>query len=71
MPIDLEKWCRQKEINRVSRHPPPRCRPIGLAAPVESRFAPLFCLTAAGALASLAFACATPFAAFGALAQVL
>jgi hypothetical protein len=32
---------------------------------------PLFCLillTAAGALASLAFACATPFAAFGALA---
>ena len=43
-------------------------------APVESRFAPLFCLillTAACALASFAFACATPFAAFGALAALM
>jgi len=40
-------------------------------APVESRYAPLFCfvlLTAACALASLAFACATPFAAFAVVA---
>jgi hypothetical protein len=43
-------------------------------APVESRFAPLFCLillTAACALASFAFACATPFAAFAALAGAM
>jgi hypothetical protein len=40
-------------------------------APVEPRYAPLFCfvlLTAACALASLAFACATPFAAFAVVA---
>jgi hypothetical protein len=40
-------------------------------APVEPRFAPLFCfvlLTAACALASFAFACATPFAAFAVVA---
>jgi hypothetical protein len=40
-------------------------------APVESRYAPLFCfglLTAACALASFAFACATPFAAFAVVA---
>jgi hypothetical protein len=40
-------------------------------APVEPRYAPLFCfllLTAACALASFAFACATPFAAFAVVA---
>ena len=40
-------------------------------APVEARYAPLFCfvlLTAACALASFAFACATPFAAFAVVA---
>ena len=40
-------------------------------APVEPRYAPLFCfalLTAACALASFAFACATPFAAFAVIA---
>jgi hypothetical protein len=40
-------------------------------APVEVRYAPLFCfglLTAACALASFAFACATPFAAFAVIA---
>jgi hypothetical protein len=40
-------------------------------APVEARYAPLFCfvlLTAACALASFAFACATPFAAFAVIA---
>ncbi len=40
-------------------------------APIEPRFAPLFCLvllTAACALASFAFACATPFAAFAVVA---
>jgi hypothetical protein len=40
-------------------------------APVEARHAPLFCfglLTAACALASFAFACATPFAAFAVIA---
>lgn len=39
--------------------------------PVEVRFAPLFCfglLTLSCALASFAFACATPFAAFGVIA---
>src|SRR5215831_18778711 len=39
--------------------------------PVEMRYAPLFCfvlLTAACALASFAFACATPFAAFAVMA---
>ncbi len=39
--------------------------------PVEMRFAPLFCfglLTLACALASFAFACATPFAAFAVIA---
>jgi hypothetical protein len=39
--------------------------------PVEPRFAPLFCfglLTLACALASFAFACATPFAAFAVIA---
>jgi hypothetical protein len=43
-------------------------------APVEARYAPLFCfflLTAACALASLAFACATPFAAFAVLAAAM
>ena len=42
-------------------------------APVEERYAPLFCfglLTAACALASFAFACATPFAAFAVVAAV-
>jgi hypothetical protein len=40
-------------------------------APVEPRYAPLYCfalLTAACALASFAFACATPFAAFAVIA---
>jgi hypothetical protein len=40
-------------------------------APVEARYAPLFCcllLTAACGLASFAFACATPFAAFAVVA---
>lgn len=40
-------------------------------APVEPRYAPVFCfvlLTAACALASFAFACATPFAAFAVVA---
>jgi len=40
-------------------------------APVETRYAPLFCfglLTAGCALASLALACATPFAAFAVIA---
>ena len=43
----------------------------GRLAPVELRLAPLFCLvllTAACALASFAFACATPFAAFAVVA---
>ncbi len=43
-------------------------------APVEPRFAPLFCLvllTAACALASFAFACATPFAAFAVVAAAM
>jgi hypothetical protein len=43
-------------------------------APVEARYAPMFCfslLTAACALASLAFACATPFAAFAVLAAAM
>lgn len=43
-------------------------------APVETRYAPLFCfalLTAACALASFAFACATPFAAFAVLAAAM
>lgn len=43
-------------------------------APVEPRLAPLFCLlllTAACALASFAFACATPFAAFAVLASAM
>jgi hypothetical protein len=42
----------------------------GLLTPVDGRSTPLFCLlllTAACALASFAFACATPFAAFAAL----
>jgi len=43
-------------------------------APVEPPFAPLFCLvllTAACALASFAFACATPFAAFAVVAAAM
>lgn len=43
-------------------------------APVEQRFAPLFCfalLTSACALASFVFACATPFAAFAVLAAAM
>lgn len=43
-------------------------------APVEPRYAPLFCfglLTAACALASLALACATPFAAFAVTAAAM
>ena len=51
---------------------PPRPAEASLRlAPVESRYAPLFCcllLTAACALASFAFACATPFAAFAVVA---
>ena len=49
-------------------------RPTGATArlaPVEPRYAPMFCfalLTAACALASFAFACATPFAAFAVVA---
>ena len=46
----------------------------GRLAPVEPRFAPLFCLvllTAACALASFAFACATPFAAFAVVAAAM
>jgi len=43
-------------------------------APVEPRYAPLFCfalLTISCALASLVLACATPFAAFGVVAAAL
>ena len=43
-------------------------------APVESRYAPLFCLvllSTACALASFAFACATPFAAFAVVAGAM
>ncbi|MGD0025866.1 MAG: hypothetical protein ABSC37_14815 [Xanthobacteraceae bacterium] len=43
-------------------------------APVEPRFAPAFCLAmliGAGALASFAFACATPFAAFAVVAAAM
>lgn len=43
-------------------------------APVEPRYAPLFCfalLTGSCALASFAFACATPFAAFGVIAAAM
>src|SRR5580692_2092052 len=42
--------------------------------PVEPRYAPLFCfavLTVACALASFAFACATPFAAFAVMAAAM
>jgi hypothetical protein len=42
--------------------------------PVEPRLAPLFCLvllTGSCALASFAFACATPFAAFAVVASSL
>ncbi len=51
-------------------------RPAGSSwlAPIEPRFAPLFCLvllTAACALASFAFACATPFAAFAVVAGAM
>ncbi len=45
-----------------------------LLAPVEARVAPAFCLlllTTACALASFAFACATPFAAFAVLAAAM
>ena len=45
-----------------------------LFAAIDARIAPLFCLlllTAACVLASLAFACATPFAAFAALAGAM
>jgi hypothetical protein len=59
---------RRSMLSDGLRHPTPR---PGLLAPVDGRIAPLFCLlllTAACALASLAFACATPFAAFAALA---
>jgi hypothetical protein len=55
--------------------PPVSARPATASpqrlAPVEPRYAPLFCfglLTAACALASFAFACATPFAAFAVIA---
>jgi hypothetical protein len=43
-------------------------------APVEQRFAPLFCfalLTSACALASFVFACATPFAAFAVVSAAM
>ena len=52
-------------------------RPAGATArlaPVEQRYAPMFCfalLTAACALASFAFACATPFAAFAVVAAAM
>jgi hypothetical protein len=45
-----------------------------LLTPVDARIAPLVCLlllTAACALASFAFACATPFAAFAAIAGAM
>ena len=45
-----------------------------LLTPVDARVAPLFCLlllTAACGLASFAFACATPFAAFAAFAAAM
>src|SRR6202046_5618271 len=45
-----------------------------LWTPVDARIAPLFCLlllTSACGLASFAFACATPFAAFAALAGAM
>jgi hypothetical protein len=53
------------------RHPAAAPR---LLAPVDARVAPLFCLlllTAACGLASFLFACATPFAAFAALAGAM
>jgi hypothetical protein len=53
------------------RHPAPR---QGLLTPIDGRVAPFFCLlllTAACALASFAFRCATPFAAFAALAGAM
>lgn len=52
-------------------------RPTAASArltPVEPRYAPLFCfalLTVACALASFAFACATPFAAFAVVAAAM
>src|SRR5689334_12108048 len=49
-------------------------RSIPRLAPVAQRHAPLFCfvlLTMASALASLVFACATPFAAFAVIAAAM
>jgi hypothetical protein len=43
-------------------------------APVQRRYAPMFCLVllvTASALASLAFACATPFAAFAVIVAAM
>jgi hypothetical protein len=63
-----------KEITMLSNRPR---RPISsprLLASVDARMASLFCLvllTGACVLASLAFACATPFAAFAALAGAM
>lgn len=51
----------------------PTTRSVRLA-PVAPRYAPLFCfalLTMACALASFAFACATPFAAFAVVAAAM
>jgi hypothetical protein len=48
--------------------------PSRLLAPVDARIAPLFCLlllTSACGLASFAFSCATPFAAFAVLAGAM
>jgi hypothetical protein len=55
-------------FDSIIRRPPVTSHRL---APVEPRYAPLFCLvllTAACALASFAFACATPFAAFAVVA---
>jgi hypothetical protein len=64
----------RKEITMLSD----RLRSPGVSthlfAAIDARIAPLFCLmllTAACVLASLAFACATPFAAFAALAGAM
>ena len=58
----------------LSEGPPRPAVSPRLFAPIDMRVAPLFCLlllTAACVLASFAFACATPFAAFAAFAGSL
>jgi hypothetical protein len=65
---------RKQEIAVLSDSPHHPAFSTRLLEPVDPRVAPLFCLlllTAACVLASLAFACATPFAAFAALAGAM